>query len=160
MTFSDASKKEAIKKLDNMIITVGNPDWSDIFVDFKLPTLENGGNSFVYFEKMYSQLSSSEAAKMNKPHTRIYWETGSVVYCNAEYVRRNKLINIYTVYYKDLIMSLYHIAEKEVGPQVMHIAHETSHALMLAKLIMMKMVTISHGGMIKKRKNLKISVIV
>lgn len=48
---SDASKKEAIKKLDNMIITVGNPDWSDIFVDFKLPTLENGGNSFVYFEK-------------------------------------------------------------------------------------------------------------
>ena len=79
-----------------MIITVGKPHWSNIFVDFKLPTLENGGNSFVFFEKIYSQLSASEAEKMKKPHTRVYWETGSVTSCNAEYIRRTKSINIYT----------------------------------------------------------------
>ena len=125
---SDASKKEAIKKLDNMIITVGNPDWSDIFVDFKLPTLENGGNSFVYFEKMYSQLSASEAAKMNKPHTRIYWETGSVVYCNAEYVRRTNSINIYTGILQDPIYSPSYSREKKLGSIGYIIAHEISHA--------------------------------
>lgn len=125
---SDDSKKAAIKKLDNMIITVGNPDWSDIFVDYKLPTLENGGNSFVYFEQMYSQLSAIEAVKMKKPHTRIYWTTGETVLCNAEYIRRTNSINIYTGILQEPLYSPSYSKEKKLGSIGYIIAHEISHA--------------------------------
>lgn len=125
---SDSSKAKAIKKLDNMVITVGNPDWSEVLVDFKLPTLQNGGNAFTYLDTMYSVLSSTEAAKMNKPHSRIYWETGSVTSCNAEYVRRTNSINIYPGIMQEPIYSSSYSREKNLGTVGFIIAHEISHS--------------------------------
>ncbi len=122
---SDATKTEAVKKLDTMVLNIGYPDklpsvYSELLVDDQVSFLENG----MQLTKTYIQ---SMIARLGTTVDRTEWPLAANV-INAMYNPLTNSINFPAAILQEPFYSLEQTHSQNYGGIGAVIAHEISHA--------------------------------
>ncbi len=125
---SDATKQNAIKKLDAFNIMVGYPDsWDTALDNAEILSVENGGSYFDNIVAICKAYRDKSIAEQNEPVDKTEWEM-SVYTANAYYQPLTNSIAIPAGILMDPIYDINASYEEKMGGIGFAIAHEITHA--------------------------------
>ena len=123
-----ATKKMALKKLDNMDINVGYPEaWQDYIDHFTIKSPQEGGNLINNVLAMSNQVAAWDRSRVGKPVRKDYWEDSTPQTINAFYNLLDNSINFPAAILQAPFFDAKADRETNLGGVGMFIGHEISH---------------------------------
>lgn len=125
---SDATKREALKKLETMVIKVGYPDRWDTYVDnVQIKSTKDGGSYFSNWAAINRALQEYTASLQGKPVDKTEW-IAKVYEVNAFYNPQSNEIIFPAAYLQPPIYDPQKSYEYNLGSIGYTIGHEITHA--------------------------------